>query len=225
VSLGYYDPAVDGLKKGVPSNGMEKKTKEEFFQEDGWSWFKTGDIGSWTDSKCLKIVDRRKNMFKTSLGEYVPVEEVEKTYQDLVEFADFVFLPKETKVAYIALCVVVSDSIGAVMKWAKANGIDGDEKAVVTSAKFIEKLAADFEAAAKEKKLQRFMYVNKKNIYVEFNPPGYQEAWVGGVVCANGHKEQLLTATFKARRAQLDQYFAPAFPKIYPDRPADHVLP
>jgi len=225
VSSGYYDPSLDGLKEGVPSNGMSKKTKEDFFEEDGWFWFKTGDIGAWNENKCLRIVDRRKNMFKTSLGEYVPVEEVEKAYQDNVDFADFVFLPKETKVSYIALCVVVSDSIGAVMKWAKANGVEGDEKAVVTSQKFIEKLAVDFEAAAQEKKLQRFMHVNKKNIYVEYQPAGYQEHWVAGVMCANGHKEQLLTATFKARRAQLDQYFAPAFPKIYPDRPADHILP
>ena len=40
-------------------------------------------------------------------------------YQDGCAFADFVFLPKETKVAYVALCVVVSDSIRPVMKWAK----------------------------------------------------------------------------------------------------------
>merc|ERR550532_3090733 len=41
VSPGYYDPSVSGLKPGVPSNGMAKKSTEEFFTEDGWSWFKT----------------------------------------------------------------------------------------------------------------------------------------------------------------------------------------
>jgi len=229
VSPGYYDPAVNGLKKGVPSNGMSKKTKEDFFTEKSgertWSWFKTGDIGSWNENGCLKIVDRRKNMFKTSLGEYIPVEEVEKTYQDLAEFANFVFLPKETKVSYVALCVVVSDSIGQVMKWAKDNGVEGDEKTVCSSDKLKQKLAEDFEAAAKEKKLARFMWVNKNNLHVEYLPIGYQEDWVAGVKCANGQTEQLLTATFKARRAQLDQYFAPHFPKIYADRPKDHILP
>jgi len=225
VSPGYYDPAAHGLKEGVASNGMGKKTAEEFFQADGWSWFKTGDIGSWDERGCLKIVDRKKNMFKTSLGEYVPVEEVEKTYQDLCSFADFVFLPKETKVSYVALVVVVSDSIGQVMKWAKENNIEGDEKTVVASEMFTSTLHAQLEAAAKEKKLARFMWVAKKNLHVEFQSPGYQEDWVMGVECANGHREQLLTATFKARRAQLDQYYAPIFPKIYPDRPSDHILP
>jgi long-chain acyl-CoA synthetase len=225
VSPGYYDPAENGRKEGVPSNGMGKKSKEDFFQADGWSWFKTGDIGSWDERGCLKIVDRKKNMFKTSLGEYVPVEEVEKTYQDLSSFADFVFLPKETKVSYVALVVVVSDSIGQVMKWAKENGIEGDEKTVVASEKFRSTLHEQLEAAAKEKKLARFMWVAKKNLHVEFQAPGYQEDWVMGVECANGHREQLLTATFKARRTSLDQYYAPIFPKIYPDRPADHILP
>jgi len=225
VSTGYYDPSVNGLKKDVPTNKMSSKSKEEFFVEDGWSWFKTGDIGTWTDRGCLKIVDRKKNIFKTSLGEYVPVEEVEKVFQDNCQYADFVFLPKETKVAYVAVCVVVSDSIGTVMKWAKENGVEGDEKAVVGSEKFRERLHQDFEAAAKDKKMQRFLWVAKKNIHAEYHAPGYQEDWVSGVECANGQKEQLLTATFKPRRAQLDQFFAPVFPKIYPDRPKDHVLP
>merc|ERR1712137_321887 len=198
VSPGYYDPSVNGLKKGVPSNGMAKKTAEDFFKEDGWSWFKTGDIGTWTETGTLKIVDRRKNMFKTSLGEYVPVEEVEKIYQDSCAVADFVFLPKETKVGYIGLCVVVSDSIGSVMKWAKENGVTGDEKAVVESDKFKTTLCAMFDAAAKEKKLAGFMKVRKANLHTQYQPPGYQESWVAGVVCSNGHKEQLLTATFKA---------------------------
>jgi len=226
VSPGYYDPSQNGLKQGIPSNGMAKKTTEEFFQDDGWSWFKTGDIGSWNPDGTLKIVDRRKNMFKTSLGEYVPVEEVEKTYQDTCPFVDFVFLPKETKVAYVGLVVVVSESIGPVMRWAKENNVAGDEATVVGSDKFKSCLLGMFNEAAQDKKLQRFMWIQKShNIHAVYLPANYQEEWVGGVVCPNGKKEALMTATFKARRTQLDQYFAPAFPKMYPDRPADHILP
>lgn len=226
VSLGYYDPSVYGLRPGVPSNGMAKKTNEEFFKEDGWSWFKTGDIGSWHDNGTLKIVDRRKNMYKTSLGEYVPVEEVEKIYQDACAIADFVFLPKETKVAYIGVCVVISESIESVMKWAKENAVHGDEHAVVASPQFQKHLFGLFNKAAETAKLQRFMWIQKPhNISAVYLPLNYQEEWVMGVQCPNGHREQLLTATFKARRTQLDQYFAPAFPKMYPDRPADHILP
>merc|ERR1719484_249852 len=53
VSSGYWDPSIDGLQnKRVPTNGMK--------------WFKTGDIGSWEKGK-LKIVDRKKNLYKTSV--------------------------------------------------------------------------------------------------------------------------------------------------------------
>mmetsp|Transcript_89887 Transcript_89887/g.159931 ORF Transcript_89887/g.159931 Transcript_89887/m.159931 type:complete len:815 (-) Transcript_89887:109-2553(-) len=226
VSPGYYDPSVNGTKAGVPSNGMSKKTSEEFFKEDGWSWFKTGDIGTWAKEGTLKIVDRKKNMFKTSLGEYVPVEEVEKTYQDNCGFADFVFLPKETKVAYVGLVVVVSDSIRGVMKWAEETGVKGSEAEVVASDKFRQYLFDTFITIAKEKKLQPFLKVQKPhNIFAQYQVPGYQEEWVNGVKCPNGHTEQLLTATFKARRTQLDQYYAKAFQQMYPDRPADHILP
>eukprot|EP00415_Alexandrium_ostenfeldii_P001090 UN1090 len=112
------------------------------------------------------------------------------------------------------------------MKWAKENGVAGDDKTVVASKEFKKLLFTQFEAAAKAKKVQRFMWIQKEhNIHVEYQAPGYQEEWVNGVQCANGHVEQLLTATFKARRTQLDQYFAPHFAKMYPDRPADHILP
>lgn len=207
---------------------MAKKNAEDFEKDGKFNWFKTGDIGRWEDGR-LKIVDRKKNMFKTSLGEYVPVEEVEKVYQDGCAFADFVFLPKETKVAYVALCVVVSDSIGPVMKWAATvPALAGkDENAVVGSKEFKEYLIKDFAGLAKDKKLQSFLQCrDAKNLHTEFQPIGYQEEWVSGVTCANGQREQLLTATFKARRAQLDQYFgAGVFSKIYPDRPTDHILP
>eukprot|EP00933_Yihiella_yeosuensis_P072334 TRINITY_DN8069_c2_g1_i1.p1 TRINITY_DN8069_c2_g1~~TRINITY_DN8069_c2_g1_i1.p1 ORF type:complete len:798 (+),score=175.38 TRINITY_DN8069_c2_g1_i1:130-2394(+) len=225
-SPGYYDPAIHALKEGIPSNGMAKKSKEDFFEENGISWFRTGDIGVWTEENCLRIIDRRKNMFKTSIGEYIPVEEVEKVYQDGCPFADFVFLPKETKVAYVGLCMVVSESAGAMMKWASDNNVVGDEKAVASSKEFQKHIMELLNGSAKEKKLQRFMWIVKpENLHIEYQPIGYQEQWVGGIECPNGHTEQLLTATFKARRAQLNQFFAPHFAKMYPDRPADHILP
>jgi long-chain acyl-CoA synthetase len=61
-----------------------EKTKAEF-DEDGF--FHTGDIATVNEQGCLKIIDRKKNMFKLAQGEYIAAEFLEQQYasSDLVE--------------------------------------------------------------------------------------------------------------------------------------------
>lgn len=60
------------------------KTKEAF-TEDGW--FKTGDVAMLYPNGSVKIIDRSKNIFKLSQGEYIAPEKIENIFALSKKFA------------------------------------------------------------------------------------------------------------------------------------------
>jgi len=55
----------------------EDKTAEAF-EDDGW--FRSGDVGMILPNGTLKIIDRSKNIFKLSQGEYIAPEKLENIF-------------------------------------------------------------------------------------------------------------------------------------------------
>ncbi|MFZ4262199.1 AMP-dependent synthetase/ligase [Sphingobacterium sp. HJSM2_6] len=72
--------AEDGeiLVKGPNVMQGYYQNKEETDKTIIDGWLHTGDIGTWEDGEFLKIIDRKKEMFKISGGKYVIPQPIEK---------------------------------------------------------------------------------------------------------------------------------------------------
>ena len=56
---------------------MEGKTNEDFYNQYGRRWFRSGDIGQMEADGTLKIIDRKKDLVKLQFGEYISLGKVE----------------------------------------------------------------------------------------------------------------------------------------------------
>ncbi|KAF3157776.1 long-chain fatty acid-CoA ligase, variant 2 [Orbilia oligospora] len=103
----------------------EKETSEAY-SDDGW--FKTGDVGEWTPSGHLKIIDRKKNLVKTLHGEYIALEKLESVYrscsyvQNICVYADTqkakpvaLIQPHEVNIKKLAADLSVAGELEAIV--------------------------------------------------------------------------------------------------------------
>ncbi|KAF5402087.1 hypothetical protein PHET_04699 [Paragonimus heterotremus] len=62
----------------TPGYYKDEVNTNQLFDNSGFTL--TGDVGRWTETGSLKIVDRSKHIFKLSQGEYIAPEKVEQVY-------------------------------------------------------------------------------------------------------------------------------------------------
>lgn len=177
---------------------MEKETAE-VFSPDGY--FHTGDIGRWNPDGTLSIIDRKKNIFKLSQGEYIAAEKLEGVYTRS-PYISQMFIYGDSFKSYLVGIVVVD--METLVPWAKQNLNTNDLSGPALCAnpavhKFI---MQEIMTQAKNAKLRGFELVKAVHLeHEEFS-------------MANG----LITPTFKLKRNALKQRYETVLNKLYESR-------
>lgn len=186
---------------------MPDKTAEAL-APDGWLY--TGDIGEWTPQGQLRIIDRKKNIFKLAQGEYVAAEKIENIISRCPLVAQ-AFVYGDGLQSWL-VAIIVPDPEES-LKWAQAAGIaagsDATPAAVAALVRahgdaLVREVHEQIHAACVAAQLAGFEVPRR----IGLDP----EPWTPD----NG----LLTPTFKLKRNDAKKRFADMIDALYAVGPA-----
>ncbi|XP_042275618.1 long-chain-fatty-acid--CoA ligase 1-like [Thunnus maccoyii] len=167
----------------------------ETIDTDGW--VHTGDIGKWLPNGTLRIVDRKKHIFKLAQGEYIAPEKIENIYTRSDAVAQ-VFVHGDSLQACLVAVVVPDPEF--LSGWAKRTlGLNGSYKELCGRAEVKAAILEDMLRLGKEGGLKSFEQVKDICIHTEM------------FSVENG----LLTPTLKAKRNEMRQHFRSQIDELY----------
>lgn len=133
---------------------------------------------------ALKIIDRKKNIFKLSQGEYVAPEKIENIYVKC-PFVDEAFVHGDSLQSFCVGVIVVKPEV--LEKFVGDHGLGDNDVAVRTA------LCKEIYAFGKSNKLNGFEQI--KNIHIIHTPLNELEG--------------ITTSTFKLKRGKAREFFRP----------------
>lgn len=159
-------------------------------------WFHTGDVGEWQPNGAMKIIDRKKNIFKLSQGEYVAVESIENTYSRCPLITSIWVYGNSFESFLVA--VVVPERT-AIENWAVNYQEKGDFRSLCNNAKARKYILDELNTTGKMYNLRGFEML--KAVHLEPIPFDIDR--------------DLVTPTFKLKRPQLLKYYKDCIDRLY----------
>eukprot|EP01006_Ploeotia_vitrea_P030525 TRINITY_DN62918_c0_g1_i1.p1 TRINITY_DN62918_c0_g1~~TRINITY_DN62918_c0_g1_i1.p1 ORF type:complete len:686 (+),score=60.63 TRINITY_DN62918_c0_g1_i1:23-2059(+) len=172
---------------------MPEKTAETI-DKDGW--LHTGDIGMWTIDGKLRIIDRKKNIFKLAQGEYVAPEKIENILVRSGLIAQAFVHGDSLQSQLVAVLVPDEETL---MAWAKKKGLDGNFAQLCQREEVKAALLASAVEESKRGKLHGFETVRAVHLESSLWQPA----------------SDLLTPTFKLKRNVARQKYESEIANMY----------
>ncbi|XP_030646141.1 long-chain-fatty-acid--CoA ligase 6 isoform X2 [Chanos chanos] len=172
----------------------DEERTDEALDSDGW--LHTGDVGQWLPNGTLRIIDRKKHIFKLSQGEYIAPEKIENAYMRCLPVLQ-VFVHGDSLQSYLIGIVVPDPEVFS--DWAKERGFVGSYEELCQNPDVKKAVLEDMTAVGKEAGLKSFEQV--KDLYL--HPEMFS--------VSNG----LLTPTLKSRRVDLRRVFQEQIKQMY----------
>jgi len=179
--------------KGYYNN--PEKTKE-LITEDGW--LRSGDVGCLLPNGNLRIIDRVKNIFKLSQGEYVAPEKIEQVFTQSKWVAQSFIYGDSFKASVIGILVPDQE---VLFKWAEETNhpLKGNFEALCNDEGVIKMVFDDITAVGKKQDLKGFEFPRK----ILLSPVLFSV------------ENDTLTPTFKLKRPQAKDLYKEQIEKLY----------
>ncbi|XP_057366617.1 long-chain-fatty-acid--CoA ligase 4-like isoform X3 [Daphnia carinata] len=188
---------VGGPNVAVGYYKQPQKTAEEFYEENGRHWFRTGDIGEFRPEGNLKIVDRKKDLVKLQLGEYVSLGKVESELKTCPLIDNVCVYADPTKMFVVALVMPNLDHLKAI---AVKSGIAWENIEEICLNNIVEKsFLAEIQKYGLNCRLQKFEIPQALKLV--------SEVWTPDM--------GLVTAAFKLKRKNIQDRYQLLIDRMY----------